>query len=713
MTDSNGTSYWLVGAHDDNLNLDLTEEHLKKGIWKNYYNNRYLDVVKSMKPGDKIGIKSTYTKKTGMSFDSKGQTVSVMAIKAIGTVIENLGDGQNIKVDWEKDFQKKEWYFYTYRKTIWKVNSMKEFGRDLIGFAFNGKDQDISKYRNDPYWVKRFGDEFSWTAFYIEFATALLQYRDNRKGLLSIIEKVSKDVDILKVHQDVYANGKSGPLRDICPFTFLALFNRGLTPKNRNAIAEGFRLEMGVSTPAPSEFRGIPTLMNQAAWFFSYEKNRGAQDIDTLWDLFATAIEYADSDEVDQQDLVKRFDAALEVTGVKWNITMGLYWIRPWDFVTLDRNTREFIVGQLGIDIPVSAINSMATGGEYVELNQILSDQFEEESFPVHSFPELSLKAWMGEEVETDGAPTWRSTGTTSSTQREYGLKEILSDGGFMSSEFLQETLIALEVKKNIILQGPPGTGKSWLAKRLAYALRGDTSNSGVVSMQFHANMSYEDFIRGWRPNGKGELVLTDGPFMELIEKARTNPAEKFVFVIEEINRGNPAQIFGEMLTLLENDKRKMGDSLQLTYRIDPEERVFVPENLYVIGTMNTADKSLAILDFAFRRRFAFTTLEPLFNHSWRDWLRTNFNIPMNKSAKLQAAIENLNRTIRDDQNLGSSYEIGHSYFTPTTSKETEDFGLWIQRIVTNEIGPTLFEYWYDNPNKASEAIELIMRDLN
>ena len=712
MSDSTGVSYWLVGAYDDNENVDLTDELVQKGIWKNYYKDRYFDAVNSMKPGDKIGIKSTYTKKNGIPFENKGQTVSVMGIKAIGTVIENLGDGQNVKINWDKKFQKKEWYFYTHRKTIWKINPNKEFGSDLIAFAFDGKNQDIDKFRNYPYWRERFGNEFSWTSFYVEFANALLKYKDNRRELLAIIEKVSNDVEILKVHQDVYSNGKVGPLKDICPFTFLGLFNKGLTPRNRNAIAEGFRLEMGVTTPAPTEFKGIPTLMNQAAWFFSYEKNRGTHDIDKLWGLFETAINFADSDEVDQTKFEKSFDEALDVAGVKWNITMGLYWIRPWDFVTLDRNTREFIEEQLGTEIPTSSSNKMTTGLEYLDLNQNLAERFEDDNYPVHSFPDLSLKAWMGVELDAPESDPTPPSYKPEIPTRAYDLSQILADGGFMSRDFLQDTLRALETKKNIILQGPPGTGKSWLAKRIAYAFRGNTSDHGVISMQFHANMSYEDFIRGWRPSGK-DLVLTDGPFMELINRAHANPEEKYVFVIEEINRGNPAQIFGEMLTLLESDKRRASDSMQLTYRNGPSERVFIPQNLYVIGTMNTADKSLAILDFAFRRRFAFTSLEPLFNDKWREWLRAKFGISLAKSEKLQSAIENLNRTIVGDQNLGSSYEIGHSYFTPTTIQESEDFGLWLRRVMANEVGPTLSEYWYDNPNRASEALDQFFKDVN
>ena len=179
-----------------------------------------------------------------------------------------------------------------------------------------------------------------------------------------------------------------------------------------------------------------------------------------------------------------------------------------------------------------------------------------------------------------------------------------------------------LQTKQNLILQGPPGTGKTWLAKKLAYALIGHKDDSKVRPLQFHPNLSYEDFVRGWRPQGDGKLELVDGPFLQMLEDAQPDLDSKHVMVIEEINRGNPAQIFGEMLTLLEADKRNEGEALALAYPRKPGERVHIPPNVYVIGTMNVADRSLALVDLALRRRFAFFDLEPIFGSVWRHWMQ-------------------------------------------------------------------------------------------
>ena len=201
-----------------------------------------------------------------------------------------------------------------------------------------------------------------------------------------------------------------------------------------------------------------------------------------------------------------------------------------------------------------------------------------------------------------------------------YSTENILDDGCFLEREELERLIDRLRIKKNLILQGPPGTGKTWLAKRLAYALMGQRDPQRLRAVQFHPNLSYEDFVRGWRPSGDGKLSLIDGAFLEVVEDAR-NTSLPYVVVIEEINRGNPAQIFGEMLTLLEADKRYPSEALELSYRRSQNERVYIPSNLYVIGTMNVADRSLALVDLALRRRFAFVDLEPKINHSWQNWL--------------------------------------------------------------------------------------------
>jgi 5-methylcytosine-specific restriction protein B len=293
----------------------------------------------------------------------------------------------------------------------------------------------------------------------------------------------------------------------------------------------------------------------------------------------------------------------------------------------------------------------------------------------------------------------WESDGSTLS----YDISSIQADGSFMDDAELSRILDILQSKKNIILQGPPGTGKTWLAKRLAYAQMGEKASNRVVSLQFHSNMSYEDFVRGWRPMGDGRLSLVDGPFLELVKKASDNPGEDFALVIEELNRGNPAQIFGELLTLIEANKRTEDNALRLTYPASQDELVFVPENIYVIGTMNMADKSLALMDFAFRRRFGFITLEPQFNEAWSAWL-SELGLDSAVSSRIKAAIDQLNHSISNDPNLGPSYAIGHSFFTP--NDKVKDANAWLNAVVDSEIEPALQEYWFDDP--ASVTAELL-----
>lgn len=293
----------------------------------------------------------------------------------------------------------------------------------------------------------------------------------------------------------------------------------------------------------------------------------------------------------------------------------------------------------------------------------------------------------------------------------EYSVDSIIDEGSFLSIEEIKGFLDRLRIKKNVILQGPPGTGKTWLAKRLAYALIGQKSFSKVKTVQFHSNISYEDFIRGYRPNSDGTLALVDGPFMEAIEDA-TNASQPFVVVIEEINRGNPAQIFGEMLTLLEADKRSSEDAMQLTYKRRSGERVFVPPNLYVIGTMNIADRSLALVDLALRRRFAFIDLEPKLNSAWRDYLKNSAGFSSEFISKVESKLSALNEEISNDSRLGPQFCIGHSYVTPPEEAEIRDADLWLRQVIETEISPLLMEYWFDDRDKASSLIDELKRGI-
>ena len=289
-----------------------------------------------------------------------------------------------------------------------------------------------------------------------------------------------------------------------------------------------------------------------------------------------------------------------------------------------------------------------------------------------------------------------------------YEIGDILEDGCFLSQESLASALSSLTSKRNLILQGPPGTGKTWLAKRLGYTLIG-TKDRAVIrkrmrSIQFHPSLSYEDFVRGWRPDGNGQLSLIDGVFLESVEAARAEPDRPFVVIIEEINRGNPAQIFGEMLTLLEKDKRSEEEAIELAYRHEQGERVFIPRNLFVIGTMNIADRSLALVDLALRRRFAFITLETALNESWRKWCIERAGIDEAVLTEIQRLMNELNDEISADRSLGAQFRIGHSYVTPAPGETITDARAWFRGIVETEIEPLLEEYWFDNLDKATTS---------
>ncbi len=293
-----------------------------------------------------------------------------------------------------------------------------------------------------------------------------------------------------------------------------------------------------------------------------------------------------------------------------------------------------------------------------------------------------------------------------------YSIDDIISEGCFLERSRLEAILDRLRSKQNLILQGPPGTGKTWLAKKLAYALIGSRSESRVRPFQFHPNLSYEDFVRGWRPSGEGRLALVEGPFLKAIEDAGKEPSLDFVMVIEEINRGNPAQIFGEMLTLLEADKRNHQEALALSYPRGPNERVHIPPNLFVIGTMNVADRSLALVDLALRRRFAFIDLEPVFGAVWRHWVSEQCGLDSGFLSDIERRLTSLNQTIADDNLLGHQFRIGHSVVTPGGGASIDDPVEWFRQVVETEIGPLLDEYWFDQPGKAGEERDKLLQSL-
>lgn len=719
---------WLVGATYGGTD-DQTPRFLQEGIWENGYQDKYLDAVKSIQVGDRIAIKSSYTRKHDLPFDNRGQTVSVMAIKAIGTVKENLGDGRTLKVDWTPFDPPREWYFYTNRSTVWRVLPGDWTTDALIGFTFEEKAQDINRFRNAPYWRERFGDSavdkrrFNWTRFYEAVADKLLTFRNRRDELIAGIHVIASKVDGLSNLQDQFADGSSGPLKDICPFTAMGIFNRGITDANRKAIASELASLLGVSEPVPDSFEGIPILNNQKSWFFGFDNKRQPDDIDILWEAFAQAIAFAESDDAEARSaFVSAYDNATQRYGVGWNLTMGLYWIRPWNFPTLDGQSQRYISKKLNIQIGMNGPKGRCNATDYLAVLDTLEARFQEDAYPVHSFPELSLAAWLFKDIGTsahpnatdpdaqdDEADATPEAEVTAAPIEPYSVDDILTDGCFIARGKLEKILERLRTKKNLILQGPPGTGKTWLAKRLAFALMGQRDDSKVRAVQFHPNLSYEDFIRGWRPVGDGKLTLVDGPFVEMMKAAAKDPTSRHVVVIEEINRGNPAQIFGEMLTLLEVDKRTPNEALELSYKRSDGERVFIPDNLYVIGTMNIADRSLALVDLALRRRFAFIDLEPTLGKPWHDWVQSQCGIDSEILVEIEKRLIALNSEISADTGLGPQFRVGHSYVTPPFGIPISDAREWFRQVVDTEIGPLLDEYWFDALEKSQKARERLL----
>lgn len=470
---------WFVGAAFGEFAgemEDQTERFLQDGIWENGWDDRHLDQVRSMRPGDRIAIKSAFPATRNLHPDNVGRYVSVMRIKAVGTIRRNRGDGRIVDVDWTPVVPSREWYFYTSRGTVWEVwpgAGARPWAADaLIKFTFENQPQDYNRFMREKGWL----------------------------------------------------------------------------------------------TDAPA----IPAT-------------------------------------------------------------------------------------QQNTDVAMEEQNPSA-----------------------------------------------------------YSIDDIIKEGCFLSRERLADILESWRDKQNLILQGPPGTGKTYLARKLAYALIGAKDSNLVQPQQFHPNLSYEDFVRGWRPGGDGDekLQLVDGPMLQLITKAQSDAKSKYVMLIEEINRGNPAQIFGETLTLLENGKRNPAEALALSYPRRDDERVYMPPNLYVIGTMNLTDRSLALVDFAFRRRFAFEELEPELGQVWRDWVNQNCGIPVNFLEAVERRLTDLNDQIAGDASLGPQFRIGHSFVTPPAGQHIGNPQAWFRRVVDKEIRPLLNDYWFDDQDKARQAANALLENL-
>lgn len=790
-------TYWFLSAKFSG-GLDQTERFIKMGIWENGYENKFLNIVRSISVGDQVAIKSTYNLKNNLPFNNKGQPVSLMEIKAIGIVTKNHQDGKLLEIDWQQTNLNKKWYFYTNVASIWRVKDDFWLSKQLIDFTFYDKPQDIDYFRNAPYWKSRYGDEsnnqfFRWIPFYEEIADKLSVYHDKKKRLklISFVNKLATEFNLS------YLLNKE--LKDICPFTILGTFNRNIKESTRKKIAKKWATFLDVKESIPNSFEGIPLLNNQLSCFFSNSENQ-QKEINDLWDFYVVALNFSNANESYQEQFKQQFDNVIAQPCCSWQLTNGLFWIRPNAYAALDKISKIYLSDDLGFIKNKNLSKNYFNGEDYLNLLNDLSVRFKEIYFPAHSFPELYLTAlrkyesYVTNDEELLSNNQWQvvvlqfikelcqKNGTNIFTRQDllnnyieqfeekfpnnktigeslsntlqrlreknnlsflekgkyqllnndfeededidneniieqsivkeiYNLEDLIKEGCFVEEEQLSKIISSLNRKKSIILQGPPGTGKTWLAKRLANIIVGYKNSNNIKAIQFHPNMSYEDFIRGYRPSGDGRLALIDGPFLEMINKARNDSQSNYVMVIEEINRGNPTQILGEMLTLLEVDKRTPTEALELTYRREHENGIFIPNNLYVIGTMNLVDRSLAMVDFALRRRFAFFYLAPNFDEKWLNYMIDKTKLSRKSLEKIRHVMNNLNQYIAKEEMLGNAFTIGHSYLT--CDSVIPDAMSWYKDIIDSEIKPLLEEYWFDDSNKLDTALKkLFIKNL-
>lgn len=274
--------------------------------------------------------------------------------------------------------------------------------------------------------------------------------------------------------------------------------------------------------------------------------------------------------------------------------------------------------------------------------------------------------------------------------------KEDFLDEVYMGDGDYDKLIALIHRKKNVVLQGAPGTGKTYCARKLAYAAMGEQDENRVCAIQFHQSYSYEDFVEGYRPEETG-YTLKNGVFKDFCTVASKNREHSYFFIIDEMNRGNLSKIFGELFTLIEAGKRD--EKIKLVYS---KESFAIPENVHIIGLMNTADRSLAMIDYALRRRFGFFTMKPGFDTD--GFKRYKANFACSQFDSLIEQIKKLNKEIAEDASLGSGFCIGHSFFCEMDEENTVDETRAIlESIVENEILPLLEEYWVDEPDKVKQ----------
>lgn len=653
--------------------------------------------------------------------------------------------------------------------------------------------------------------EFTWIKSYKEIAEKLLDYEDKQQELIDILKELKEQGLPMIRLTDRDRNGQDTALKEIDPFTFYSVWNRGIKDQNRIAILNKLKEKFSLSTPIPSDFAGIPVMSSMNSWFFTWKNDRAEDAISRLWGLFKEAV-------VDGDITEDTFNSVLRLQRISYNITMGLYWINPEKYINLDKVNRDYLKDKYGIE---------AKFKDYQDYLRIIDEVRDKINKPYY---ELSYDAWMESQGTEEGADDEASSqGKSKLIWKRFGngynlklanpeqanfkkLSKLLNEVVDADSEFrfnktvnskfhelfnrstdiLSEQAYAVlsnwfmgegprysqsprkekakelwnalfcafpqnrlthtkrgkyeKIKPeefqiwwekqqkcqneendggggpmssnyplNQILYGPPGTGKTYKTYEIAVQIAdpdfGSKERKDVMErykvlkdanriefITFHQSYSYEEFFEGLRPElGTEELKykIKDGILKMIAKEAEAEPAKNYVLIIDEINRANISKVFGEAVTLLESDKRLKRENETVIYLPYSKQAFGIPDNLYIIGTMNTADRSIALMDIALRRRFKFLEMMPesflIEQHLNQKGLNNDF------IKLLKVVLDKLNRRIL--LLLDRDHQIGHSYFLKI-EKEEDLLDIWNEEIV-----PLVQEYFYNDWERLKQLL--------
>lgn len=650
---------WFVGAHyrtdGDQTERFLRDDTWEMGKWDRPAHDRYARQVASMQTGDRIAIKSTYVRKHGIHFDNQGKGVSVMAVKAIGEITANSGDGHRVSVKWTRLDPPREWYFYTNRATVWEVTPGSGLypwaAKALIEFAFENTPQDYRPFLEGP-WRDSYSDP--WDAF-IRRAKKYLSAGRHEKEELAYKLKIGRE----------YAEARDLVLQSSGKWEDAI---RKANPRNLLHFLDKDKFVTWTTSDPSAALRAL-----RALWVINGAKL--ADRIRKFCEGFPTRI--------------------IGGAGTRANLVSVLLMgenveqYPPFRVRAFRQACTQTGYQQPGEDADEAALYEHALGF----LDRFMEEAEARELSVRHRLDAQSI-VWrtLGIQSEEDGG---EDDGREDEEDGRTGPRlsrtlEDLAEELHLPLDFLQSIETLLREKKQVIFQGPPGTGKTYVARELARHLGGNAERCQLV--QFHPSYSYEDFVRGYRPTLYGRearFELKDGPFVRIARRAKNDPNGTYFLVIDEINRGNLAKVFGELYFLLEY--REVG--MELMYHEQGEPAFTMPENLCIVGTMNTADRSIALVDLALRRRFSFvdfsTSEEPV-KGLLRRWLMANGLGGMDWVADV---VERANAML-DDHHAA----IGPSYFMRPNLDDAA-----VERIWRHDVLPYVEEHLFGQRDRLRE----------